>query len=155
MLEIIVSLVLLCCLLMTCMTLPGIPFMFLATLVYGIVDKFQHITPWQMLVFAGVAVLSVLIDAFSGILGAKFGGASRKSLLAGMIGLFVGLIVFPPFGAFIGLFLGVLGAEVIQFGNHSKALKAATSSMLSALAGTAINIVLAIGYFVAFLIIAF
>ncbi len=129
--------------------------MFLMTLIYGFVEHFQLLQPWHIVAFAAVTVLSIAIDTFSGILGAKFGGASRRSLLAGMIGLFIGLVVFPPFGAFMGLFLGVLVAEVIQFGDHAKAMKAATSSMLSALAGTAINIVLAIAYFIAFLIIVF
>lgn len=155
-LQVPVSLILLFCLLIAWVpTLPGIPLMFLVTLVYGFVDNFQHLHPIHLAVFAGIMVLSVLIDSFSGVLGAKIGGASRKSLLAGMIGLFVGLLLFPPFGAFAGLFVGVFGMELIQFGDHAKAFKAATSSVTAAVVGTLLNIALAIAYFIAFLIIVF
>ncbi len=155
-LEIIVAILLVLCLVMACIpTLPGIPLMFVTTLVYGLVDGFQTMPAWWLAVFGGITVLSMLVDTFSGMLGAKLGGASRRSLLAGMAGLFIGLLFFPPLGPFIGLFLGVLIAEIVQAKDHAKAIKAAASSLAAAIVGTLTNITLALAYVVTFLIVVF
>ncbi len=136
-------------------TLPAVPAIFLMTLLYGFITKFDELKPWHIVVFAGIAILSVLIDYFSGLIGAKLGGASKKSLLFGVIGLVIGLIIFPPFGAFLGLFVGVFIAELVQFKDHIKALRAASFSLAATVAGAVTNIFLAIGLLVAFLIIVF
>ncbi|MFZ2682301.1 MAG: DUF456 domain-containing protein [Patescibacteria group bacterium] len=134
-------------------TLPGVPMMFGTLFIYGLIDKFQTLEAWHLAVFGGLALLSILIDYSSGLIGAKLGGANKKSLLFGIIGLFVGLIVFPPFGAFIGLFLGVFVAELVQFKDKHKALKAASYSLAATVTGAAANILIAIACLVGFLII--
>lgn len=155
-LEIIVSIVLFLSLMMACVpTLPGIPLMFIVTVVYGLLDKFETIEPWHLAIFGGITVLSMLIDFFSGLIGAKLGGASRKSMLAGFAGLIVGLLAFPPLGAFIGLFVGVFMAEIVQFKDEVKALRAATTSLATAVMGTIANVTLAVAYFITFLILVF
>lgn len=155
-LEIIVTTLLILCVIMTCIpTLPGLPLMFFITLVYGIVDKFETMQPWHLAVFGGITLLSIAIDALSGVLGAKLGGASRKALLAGIGGLVVGLLLFPPFGAFIGLFLGVFIAEAAQFKDFMQAFKKASVSLAAAAAGTIMNVFLATAFLVTYLIIAF
>lgn len=127
--------------------------MFGTLFIYGLIDKFQTLEAWHLAVFGGLALLSILIDYSSGLIGAKLGGANKKSLLFGIIGLFVGLIVFPPFGAFIGLFLGVFVAELVQFKDKHKALKAASYSLAATVTGAAANILIAIACLVGFLII--
>lgn len=155
-LEIIVSVLLFLCVIMTCIpTMPGIPLMFVFTLVYGTIDGFATMQPWFLVVFGAITLVSMAVDFFSGAIGAKFGGATRKSLLAGMICLFIGLILFPPFGAFIGLFLGIFVAEIVQLRHHIKALKAAAYSLVAAVVGLLVNVVLAVAYFVTFLIVVF
>lgn len=136
-------------------TFPGNMYMFILTLVYALLTQFDTLPPWSLAVFGGITLLSMLIDYSSGIIGAKVGGASRMSLLIGLLGLFVGLIIFPPFGAFIGLFLGVFVAEIIQFKDEKKALKAASYSFAATIIGTIANIFLAVGFFVTFLILVF
>lgn len=155
-LEIIVTILLILCVVMTCIpTLPGLPLMFLITLVYGVIDGFEKLQPWQLAVFGGITLLSLAIDAFSGVLGAKLGGASRRAFLAGIVGLFVGFLLFPPWGAFIGLFLGVFIAEVVQFKDFMQAFKKASISLAAAAAGTIANVFLATAYLVIYLIIVF
>lgn len=143
-------------LLLTCIpTLPGIPIMFATIFIYGLIDNFETLQVWHLAVFAGLTLLSITIDYSSGLIGAKLGGASKRALGLGMIGLVIGLITFPPLGAFAGLFMGIFIAELIQFRNHAKALKAASYSLAATLIGALVNIVIALGSFIGFLVIIY
>jgi uncharacterized protein YqgC (DUF456 family) len=153
-LDIVFVILLFLGLLLTCIpTLPGIPVMFGTIFIYGLLDNFTTLQPWHLAVFGALALLSIGIDYSSGLIGAKLGGANKKSLLFGIIGLFLGLVVFPPFGAFMGLFLGVFLAELVQFQDRHKALKAASYSLAATVTGALANIAIAIGCFIGFLII--
>lgn len=155
-LDIIVAIVLFLFMLMSFFpTLPGIPAMFIVTIIYGFIDRFDALEPWHFAVFAAITALSMLTDFFSGLIGAKLGGATQKSLLIGSITTLIGLFFFPPFGAFIGLFLGVLGAELWQYKTHMQALKSAGASVAAAIIGALCNVFLAIAYFVIFLLAVF
>ncbi|HJO89688.1 MAG: DUF456 domain-containing protein [Candidatus Pacebacteria bacterium] len=95
------------------------------------------------------------IDYFSGIIGAKYSGASKKGLLFGFLGLILGFIFLPPFGGFVGLFVGILIAEFIIKGNEIMALKTAAGSLIGIATGIFINILLAIAFFVLFVLFLF
>lgn len=155
-LEVIVAILLFLCVFMTCIpTLPGIPLMFIFTVVYGLLDGFAHINGTHLLLFGAITLVSIAIDWSSGLIGAKLGGATRRSLFVGIVGMLIGLLLFPPLGAFIGLFLGVFVAQLMQFEDHALALKSAASSVAAAIVGVMANVVLAAVYFVTFLIIVF
>lgn len=153
-LEVLTAILLFVCVFLTCIpTVPGIPLMFIFTVVYGLLDGFAHLQPTQLIIFGAITVASIIIDWSSGLIGAKLGGATRRSLFVGIIGMVIGLLLFPPLGAFIGLFLGVFVAQLLQFNDHALALKSAASSVAAAIVGVMANVVLAVGYFVTFLII--
>ncbi len=149
--------VLLCLgLMLTCIpTLPGVPVMFAMIFVYALIDNFQSIQAWHVGVFATLALLSLVIDYSSGLIGAKLGGASKHAIMFGCIGLIVGLIALPPLGAFVGLFLGVFIAEIIQFKDHRRALKAASVSLVATLVGAITNIAIAMGTLIGFLVLVY
>lgn len=149
--------VLMClCVLLTCIpTLPGVPLMFALTFIYGLIDGFETMAAWHLAIFAALALLSIAIDYSSGLIGAKLGGASKKALVFGIVGLFIGLIIFPPLGAFAGLFIGVFIAELFQFRDHHRALKAASYSLVATVTGALANILIAIGSLVGFLIVIY
>lgn len=135
--------------------LPGIPYMFVVALILAYWEHFTRITPLELSILGIITVISLLVDYFSGVLGAKFGGASPGALKAGIIGLLVGLVLLPPLGSIIGLFLGVLGYELFDHHSKEKAIKAATGSLLGAVAGIGINVVLAVLFLILFLFFAF
>ena len=155
-LEIVIAILLAFGILMTAIpTVPGVGYMFVVTLIYGFIDRFETMDPRWLLLFGGLVVLGIVTDYLSGLLGAKFGGANKKVMLIGLIGMLLGLILFPPFGLFIGLFLGVLIGALVQFQDHRKAFKAASYSFAGIVAGIIFNVLIAIGFFIAFLFIAF
>ena len=139
--------------------IPGIPnllYMLLIALVFGVYDGFVHITTSNALTLTIVVVVAMLIDLVAGIIGAKWGGASWKSILYGIGGLLVGSIFIPVpvVGSIVGMFLGVLLHEMHRTHNIRIANKAAMGSLLGFLAGTGVRILASIVFFVLFIVFA-
>ncbi|MEK9131950.1 MAG: DUF456 domain-containing protein [Patescibacteria group bacterium] len=131
---------------------PALSLMFALALAFVAFDQFLHISATGLAILAGIWVLSVCIDYASGILGAKYGGASAKSILWGVIGMVLGSLFFIPFGSFAGLFLGVLIAEFVAHKNEMRAFKAASGGAIGSLVGVAINALLALTFLTLFII---
>lgn len=134
--------------------LPAVLYMLLVTLAYGAVDHFSSISMGNLGVLVSIYIISLFVDMFSGILGAKYGGASRKSIWYGFIGMIVGFIILPPFGGFLGLFVGVFICEYLNKKESGQAWKSATGSVIGTLMGMVINIFLSflfLGLFIYFI----
>lgn len=124
--------------------IPGLPYMFIVALVFGIVDGFRHLSALELGGLFFIVLASVAVDFFSGVLGAKYGGAARRSIFLGFLGLIVGMIVFPPFGGIIGMFLAVLLSEITGSQDQRRAFRAATGSVIGYVAGTILSLILAL-----------
>ncbi len=131
--------------------LPGISYMFLIALLYAISDHFTNITWENLAVLGGILVVSFFVDYSAGILGARYGGADRRSILFGFLGLIIGIILIPPFGGIVGLFLGILVGELVARKSNQAALKAAAAGLIGSVTGIVINCILAITMFALFL----
>ncbi len=104
--------------------IPGPILIFLSALGYAFVEGFQTVG-WPTLIVLGVlALVATTADLWASSIGAKVGGASGWSVLAGMIGGLVGFLVLSLVGAIIGAILGVLLTEIVRLGDWRKALKA-------------------------------
>ncbi len=144
--------------------LPGIPlvftplpatlYMLLVALGFGFADGFLHLTSGELWILVGMFLLTIVIDQLSGIMGARYGGASAKSMLAGITGMLLGTFLLPPLGGMIGLFAGVALVEYLNHKNHVRALKAATGSFLGMLAGKLINAGVSLIFVILFIIFA-
>ncbi|QQG50304.1 MAG: DUF456 domain-containing protein [Candidatus Berkelbacteria bacterium] len=132
---------------------PGIPLMFLVALVFGFINKFAALTASELVILLTIALVSIAVDYLAGVLGAKYSGASARALVIGFICMILGVLILPPFGGLIGLFIGVLVAEL---GNrtHREAIRAATGSLIGALTGILINFLLALLFITLFIIFA-
>lgn len=135
--------------------IPGIPYMFVITLIYGIIDRFQTFPWWYMLIFLFFVITATLVDYFSGLLGARYGGARKHALRLGFIGMILGTLFMPPIGSFIGLFIGVCIGEMMRIGPRLHVLLAGGLSAVGALAGYFINIFLGISMYILYLILMF
>jgi uncharacterized protein YqgC (DUF456 family) len=132
--------------------LPGIFFMLLVSFIFAVVTGFNIVTVSEIGILGIIFLVALLNDTFSGIIGAKWGGASNKSVLAGLIGLVLGFFMLPPLGAIIGFFGGIFLSEIYLGKNKDKAIKAATGSIIGSAVGILINTILAISFFVLFMI---
>ncbi len=131
--------------------LPSLLYMLAVALLFGFVNKFQHLSGVELGILSAIALISLLTDYFSGVLGAKYGGATKISLLLGILGFFIGTVAFPPFGGIAGIFLGIFLSEVFQ-GKRWQALKAASGGVIGTLSGMVINLILAIFFLILFII---
>jgi uncharacterized protein YqgC (DUF456 family) len=134
--------------------LPAIPYLFIVMLVYGFATHFGNVHGLEWAILSSLAILGIANDHLSGIMGAKYGGASKRALLWGFIGTLVGTFLAGPIGAFIGLFVAIIIAELSQLKTHREALKAATGGVIGALTGYAINIVIAFVLVITFIVVA-
>ncbi|MFA6535992.1 MAG: DUF456 domain-containing protein [Candidatus Paceibacterota bacterium] len=133
---------------------PTLPYLVLVSLIFSALGSFKALTFKELGVLGLLWLISILVDSFSGLLGARYGGASRQAMLWGLIGALVGSFLLP-FGPLAGLFLGVLIGEIYGRRGPKSALKAATGSLIGTLAGIIINLVIVVTFITLFLVFAF
>jgi uncharacterized protein YqgC (DUF456 family) len=104
--------------------IPGTIVILVAAVIYALIDGFQAVG-WPTLVVLGLlTVVAVTADLWAASVGAKVGGASVWSILAGLVGGLVGFVVLNLLGAILGAVLGVLLTEAVRVGDLRQALKA-------------------------------
>lgn len=135
---------------------PGLLYMFFAALIYGAVSGFATLTTTNLVILASLVAVAMLIDLLSGIIGARQGGANSKSILSGVVGLVVGTFVIPipVLGSFVGFFLGVFGAELMQHHSKHRAIRAATYGLIGTAIGTIVNVSVSIAFLICFIFFA-
>lgn len=122
--------------------LPGLPLVFAGMLLGAWAGGFEQVG-WITLVILGtLTVLSVAVDFFATVVGAKRVGASRKALLGAVIGTFAGLF-FGPIGLFAGPFVGALLGELWHGREIGQAAKVGLGTWLGILLGTVLKLGLA------------
>ena len=117
--------------------IPGTLLIWLALLIYGIADSFANLSPLIFVLITLLALGSGLADFWLPLLGAKVTGASRRSLIYGGIGSFLGfllgsfLIVGSLPGAILGYALGIYAGQYREHQDWREALKASLGGTLS------------------------
>jgi uncharacterized protein YqgC (DUF456 family) len=122
--------------------IPGTILIFLAALGYAIVEGFQSIG-WPTLVVLGIlAAVATTADIWASSVGAKAGGASYWSVLAGLAGGLIGFVVLNLPGAIAGAILGVLATEMMRLKDWRQALKAGGGWLAGWLLATVVQLVI-------------
>lgn len=123
--------------------LPGPPLNYLALVVvhFSGVHQFSYrfLTVWLVITFI-VAILDYLIPIY----GARLSGGGKKGIWGATIGLFFGLIFFPPFGMILWSFAGAVVGEMWDGKSMSFALKAGTGTFIGFIAGTMVKLVVSL-----------
>jgi uncharacterized protein YqgC (DUF456 family) len=107
--------------------LPILPEMFLiwlSSLGYGLLVGWGQSGPWAFGVITVLGMLGTASEIWVTGAGAKLGGGSVWSALAGLVLGAIGLLIFPPFGALVGLLLGAFLVELYRQRGVRQALKA-------------------------------
>lgn len=86
-------------------------------------------------------VISVL-DYYIPIIGTKKFGGSRFGSIGTVVGMLLGLVLFPGIGLFLGAFLGAFVGELIGRAPWQIALRAAVGSFLGFLTGIVLKVIL-------------
>ncbi len=124
--------------------IPGIagpPFSFLALILLSIAKGWDPFSAQFIIVMAIVTIVVTALDYIVPAAGAKKFGASKAGFWGAVIGLFGGLIVFPPFGMIIGAFLGAIIGELTIGKEGSQALKAGWGVFMGVMFGMLLKLI--------------
>lgn len=121
--------------------LPGLPLVFAGLLLAAWTGGFEQIHVATIVVLGLLTLLSFAVDFWATAHGAHRVGASRKALVGAVLGTFAGLFVFPPFGLFVGPFVGALAGELM----HGRELRQAAKVGFGTWLGILLSVVLKLG----------
>lgn len=91
--------------------IPDMGLMWLAALGYGLLVGWGQWGGWLFALITVLAAAGVLAELWAGSAGAKAGGASFLSIVAGFILGAIGFVFLTPIGGIAGLLLGTFLAE--------------------------------------------
>lgn len=118
--------------------LPGTLLIWLAVLVYGIVEGFEAIDPVTFAVITLIALVTGTADLWLSLIGSKKGGASWQAMMVGMAGGIIGFFLFGAIipvignliGGILGYSIGILIGQYIKHKDWKIALKATAGGII-------------------------
>jgi uncharacterized protein len=109
--------------------LPGSLLMWLAIFFYALLYGFETLTWGGFALISLIALVTGTADIWLTLLGAKKGGASRRSQLFGLLGAIIGTFIVPLLGTIIGYMAGILLAEYQKRQDWNLALRASLGGL--------------------------
>jgi len=125
--------------------IPDISLIWGATLGYGLIVGWGESGPWLFSAISVMGLVGVAADVWMSSAGAKMGGASIWSVIAGILSGIIGLFVFGPLGLVGGMALGTFLVELTRRKNATEALRAVLGVGLGYGASFLVKLVLSIG----------
>lgn len=120
--------------------LPGPPLAYTGLLLLHFTSNHQFTTNFLVL-WAIIAIAVTIIDNVIPVLGTKKYGGSKKAIWGSMIGLLIGLFLFPPFGIIIGPFLGAVIGELLEGKETIDAIRSGFGAFMGFLGGTILKLI--------------
>ena len=93
---------------------PGAPLLFLGLLLGAWAENFRYIGVWTLLILAGMAALTYVVEFVASIMGVKKYGGSRRAMVGAAVGGIAGIFLGIPgvlFGPFVGAVIGELSLQ--------------------------------------------
>src|SRR6266576_1333206 len=134
--------------------LPGAPLIFAGLVSAAWAEDFHYAGLWTVVILAIITLLTLCVDFWATIFGAKKFGASKRAVIGALIGLVIGIFLgFPGiiFGPFIGAVVGELSAQK----DLKQATRAGVGATIGLVLGAAIKLALALTMIGVFLTVRF
>jgi len=131
--------------------IPGAPLIFAGLVVGAWADDFAYVGVWTIVVLAVLTLVTIGVDFWATMFGAKKFGASKRAVIGALVGSIIGLFLGLP-GVLFGPFIGAVIGEISSRGSLPQATRAGFGATLGLILGAAIKLALAlsmIGVFVA------
>lgn len=123
---------------------PGPPLSFVGLLLLHVFTPFE-LSEDLLIYFGLAAALITFLDYWLQIYSVKLFGGGRTSTIGVIIGIVLGLFIFPPIGVLVGPFLGAyIGAIIESDFDLLKSFKIAFGSLIGFLGGTILKFVYSI-----------
>lgn len=132
--------------------LPGALFSIAGIMVYWYGTGFTRPGTLFLVAFVLTGLFAVAMDYFSGIIAAKYGGASTKtSIIAGLIG-FMLFFVLGPIGILVGVAGTVFVREYFLTDDEKHSSRAAIYSAAGVLGSAVIQFIVTVSLLIAFIV---
>jgi len=119
--------------------IPGPPISYGALLIFHFFSSY-NIDKNTLWLWALIVVVVTVFDLWVQIYGVKKFGGTKKAVNGSIIGLIIGIFLFPPFGIIIGPFLGAFIGAKMDDPDVNKALKIALGALAGFIAGTLVKL---------------
>ena len=132
--------------------LPGVPLAWLGLFIFAASTHFANIPLVTVLIFLGLALMTLILDLIIPSLGAKKYQASKWGVIGALLGSLLGIAFFGFPGIVIGPLAGALLGELFARKTFEQAAQSALGAFLGFLAGTlikAVLILIMIGFLIA------
>uniref|UniRef100_UPI003217E346 DUF456 domain-containing protein n=1 Tax=uncultured Draconibacterium sp. TaxID=1573823 RepID=UPI003217E346 len=120
--------------------IPGPPLSYIGLILLHITERFQFSIKF-LIIWAVITAAVYTFDYIVPIWGTKKFGGSKRGVWGSIIGLVIGLFLFPPFGIIIGPFAGAVIGELTAGKDHGTALKSGFGSFIGFMAGTLLKLI--------------
>ena len=124
--------------------MPGPPIVYGAFLLMDWAGGWSYSLWDHALALVAIAVVTAL-DFLMPAIGAKRFGADKLGIRMSLVGMFVGLVFFPPFGLFVGAGAGALAGELMAGKRERAALKATFGVLVGTIAGLVLKLIVVLG----------
>ena len=105
---------------------------------------------WWVAALAALGLLALGLDYLATLLGAKKLGATWRGMVGAVLGVVVGVFVFPPIGLIVGPFVGAMGFEW-AFGREAReSAKAGVGAVLGLALGVVGKLICSVVMFALF-----
>lgn len=115
--------------------IPGPPVSFLALIILSFAKNWEPFSSTFLIVMAVLTILVTLMDYVIPAVGAKKYGASELGAWGSIIGMVIGLFLLPPWGMFIGAFVGALAGEILAGKKGREVLRSGWGVVVGSIAG--------------------
>ncbi len=123
---------------------PSTPLIWAGVLIYAVCDGFESIGWVLILVFGALTIISVILDYFGGVIGAKRYGATRWGLIGSLIGGVAGFFMGGIVGLIFGPFFGAVLFELIFGKDFASAFKSGVGTLVGFLGGAIAKLVIGV-----------
>ena len=131
---------------------PGAPILFLGLLFGAWAEDFHYIGVRTLLILAGMAALTYVVEFAASILGVKKFGGSRRAMVGAVLGGIVGIFFGIP-GILLGPFVGAIIGELTLQRSLDQASRAGFGTVVGLAFGVAGKLAIGISMIGLFLLI--
>ncbi|MBC8018460.1 MAG: DUF456 domain-containing protein [Verrucomicrobia bacterium] len=131
---------------------PGAPILFLGLLFGAWAEDFHYIGVRTLLILAGMAALTYVVEFAASILGVKRFGGSRRAMVGAVLGGIVGIFLGIP-GILLGPFVGAVIGELTLQRSLDQASRAGFGTVVGLAFGVAGKLAIGIAMIGLFLLI--
>jgi len=120
--------------------IPGPPLSFFSLIILSYAKNWEPFGVTFLIIMAGLTVLATILDYVVPAIGAKRYGASKAGIWGSIIGMILGLFIFPPWGVLVGAILGAFAGELAGGKKGGKALRASWGVFVGNIMGVGLKL---------------